>query len=80
MQGRVVGRTFTGPRWRGIPRLADLLLSWVVGELTPLALDEVDQLRRERLIGQTGALALKGRSRTRAWPTASLDLGSSGKP
>ena len=67
VQGRVVGTYLHGPALARNPALADLLLSWVVGELTPLALEEVDQLRRERLIGQTGALALKGRSRTRAW-------------
>jgi len=31
------------------PELADLLLSKVVGELTPLELPEVELLRRERL-------------------------------
>jgi CobQ-like glutamine amidotransferase family enzyme len=67
VQGRVVGTYLHGPALARNPALADLLLSWVVGALTPLALDEVDQLRRERLIGQTGARPMKGRSRTRAW-------------
>jgi lipid II isoglutaminyl synthase (glutamine-hydrolysing) len=67
VQGRVIGTYLHGPALARNPALADLLLSWVVGELTPLAVDEVDQLRRERLIGQTGDQKLKGRSRTRAW-------------
>ena len=66
-KGHVVGTYLHGPALARNPALADLLLSWVVGELTPLAVDEVDQLRRERLIGQTGDQATKGRSRTRAW-------------
>ena len=64
VQGHVVGTYLHGPALARNPALADLLLSWVVGELTPLAVDEVDQLRRERLIGQN---VHQGRSRTRAW-------------
>ena len=67
VQGHVVGTYLHGPALARNPALADLLLSWVVGELTPLAVDEVDQLRRERLIGQNVHQKMKRRSRTRAW-------------
>ena len=38
-----------GPCLARNPELADLLLSRVVGDLPPLDLPEVEQLRRERL-------------------------------
>jgi len=38
-----------GPCLARNPELADHLLSHVVGELAPLDIDEVTQLRRERL-------------------------------
>ena len=49
--GRVVGTYLHGPVLARNPRLADLLLSWVVGEgvLTPLDDAEVDALRAERI-------------------------------
>jgi lipid II isoglutaminyl synthase (glutamine-hydrolysing) len=49
VQGSVVATYMHGPCLARNPELADLLLSKVVGELTPLALPEVDLLRRERL-------------------------------
>lgn len=53
-QGRVVGTYLHGPVLARNPRLADLLLSWVVGPLDPLDDTEVDRLRAERL-RSTGA-------------------------
>lgn len=49
VQGSVVATYLHGPCLARNPQLADLLLSRVVGELGPLDLPEVDQLRRERL-------------------------------
>ncbi|HEY6533827.1 MAG TPA: hypothetical protein VIY72_16080 [Acidimicrobiales bacterium] len=49
--GRIVGTYLHGPVLARNPRLADLLLGWVVGPdaLTPLDDGEVDTLRAERL-------------------------------
>ena len=49
VQGSVVATYMHGPCLARNPQLADLLLSRVVGELTPLELTEVELLRRERL-------------------------------
>jgi len=49
VQGSVVATYLHGPCLARNPELADLLLSRVVGELAPLEIDEVTQLRRERL-------------------------------
>ncbi|WP_238950593.1 type 1 glutamine amidotransferase [Mycobacterium sp. IDR2000157661] len=49
VQGSVVATYLHGPCLARNPELADHLLSRVVGELVPLPLDEVEQLRRERL-------------------------------
>jgi len=49
MQGSVVATYLHGPCLARNPELADHLLSRVVGELAPLEIDEVAQLRRERL-------------------------------
>ncbi len=49
VQGSVVATYLHGPCLARNPELADLLLSRVVGELPPLELPEVEQLRRERL-------------------------------
>jgi lipid II isoglutaminyl synthase (glutamine-hydrolysing) len=49
VQGSVVATYLHGPCLARNPELADLLLSRVVGELPPLELPEVAQLRRERL-------------------------------
>ncbi|BBX41280.1 type 1 glutamine amidotransferase [Mycobacterium simiae] len=49
VQGSIVATYMHGPCLARNPELADLLLGKVVGELTPLQLAEVDQLRRERL-------------------------------
>jgi lipid II isoglutaminyl synthase (glutamine-hydrolysing) len=49
LQGSVVATYLHGPCLARNPELADLLLSKVVGELTPLELAEVQLLRRERL-------------------------------
>jgi lipid II isoglutaminyl synthase (glutamine-hydrolysing) len=49
VQGSVVATYMHGPCLARNPQLADLLLSEVVGELTPLELTEVELLRRERL-------------------------------
>jgi lipid II isoglutaminyl synthase (glutamine-hydrolysing) len=49
VQGSVVATYLHGPCLARNPELADLLLSRVVGDLAPLSLAEVDQLRRERL-------------------------------
>jgi lipid II isoglutaminyl synthase (glutamine-hydrolysing) len=49
IQGSVVATYMHGPCLARNPELADLLLSKVVGELSPLALPEVELLRSERL-------------------------------
>ena len=49
VQGSVFATYMHGPCLARNPELADLLLSKVVGELSPLQLPEVDLLRRERL-------------------------------
>jgi len=49
VQGSVVATYMHGPCLARNAQLADLLLSKVVGELTPLELTEVELLRRERL-------------------------------
>jgi CobQ-like glutamine amidotransferase family enzyme len=49
VQGRVVGTYLHGPVLARNPALADMLLSWVVGEVKPLDDAEADELRRERI-------------------------------
>lgn len=49
VQGSVVATYLHGPCLARNPELADHLLTQVVGELAPLVIDEVEQLRRERL-------------------------------
>ncbi len=49
VQGSVMATYLHGPCLARNPQLADLLLARVVGELAPLNLPEVEQLRRERL-------------------------------
>jgi hypothetical protein len=49
VQGSVIATYLHGPCLARNPELADHLLSQVVGDLPPLELDEVAQLRRERL-------------------------------
>ena len=49
VQGSVVATYLHGPCLARNPELADHLLSTVVGDLAPLEIDEVAQLRRERL-------------------------------
>ncbi|ODQ94343.1 type 1 glutamine amidotransferase [Mycolicibacterium holsaticum] len=49
VQGSVVATYLHGPCLARNPQLADYLLSRVVGELGPLELSEVEQLRKERL-------------------------------
>lgn len=49
VQGSIVATYLHGPCLARNPQLADHLLSKVVGELAPIHLAEVDQLRRERL-------------------------------
>lgn len=49
VQGSVYATYLHGPCLARNPEFADLLLSKVVGDLPPLDLPEVDQLRRERL-------------------------------
>ena len=54
IQGSVVATYMHGPCLARNPELADLLLSKVVGELSPLALPEVELLRSERLAARKG--------------------------
>jgi CobQ-like glutamine amidotransferase family enzyme len=49
VQGRVIGTYLHGPALARNPALADLLLSWVVGEVKPLDDAEAEDLRRERI-------------------------------
>jgi lipid II isoglutaminyl synthase (glutamine-hydrolysing) len=60
--GRVFGTYLHGPVLARNPALADLLLSWVVGELTPLDDGEQLMLRQERL-----AVAGRGTGRSGRW-------------
>lgn len=55
--GKVMGTYLHGPALARNPALADLLLSWVVGELEPLDDSVVDELRRERLSDVLGRRA-----------------------
>lgn len=64
VSGRVVGTYLHGPVLARNPALADQLLSWVVGELSPLEDLEVRRLRNERLA------AVRGPRRLRAAMTA----------
>ncbi len=57
--GRVLGTYLHGPVLARNPALADLLLSWVVGDLDPLDDSECDALRDERF----AAVAAEGRRR-----------------
>jgi CobQ-like glutamine amidotransferase family enzyme len=49
VQGSVIATYLHGPCLARNPELADHMLSRVVGELTPLRIDEVALLRKERL-------------------------------
>ena len=49
VSGRIVGTYLHGPVLARNPALADLLLSWVVGEVAPLEDPEVEALREERI-------------------------------
>lgn len=49
VQGSIIASYLHGPCLARNPELADHLLSQVVGDLAPIELAEVDQLRRERL-------------------------------
>lgn len=49
LQGRVLGTYMHGPALARNAALADLVLSWVVGPLSPLDDDEAEDLRRERV-------------------------------
>ena len=49
VSGRILATYMHGPALARNPALADLLLSWVVGELAPLDDAEVDELRQERV-------------------------------
>jgi CobQ-like glutamine amidotransferase family enzyme len=60
--GRVLGTYLHGPVLARNPALADLLLSWVIGDLEPLDDSECDDLRAERFAAVSGA----GRGR-RLW-------------
>jgi CobQ-like glutamine amidotransferase family enzyme len=63
VSGRVMGTYLHGPALARNPDLADLLLSWAVGDLTPLDDWEALELRRERLraAGATGDASQRGR-------------------
>jgi len=55
VQGRIVGSYLHGPGLARNPELADLLLSWVVGEaLAPWAQADIEALRAERLAAVRG--------------------------
>lgn len=54
--GHVVGTYMHGPALARNPELADLLLSWVVGDLEPIDDREAYELRRRRLAVVSGGL------------------------
>jgi CobQ-like glutamine amidotransferase family enzyme len=60
--GKVIGTYLHGPVLARNPALADLVLSWVVGELAPIDDTEVEELRDERLAA----------TKRRFWPIRSL--------
>jgi len=68
VSGHMLGTYLHGPALARNPELADLLLSWVVGELPPLSRPEVDAdaagLRASRL---AVAVPSRGRPRFAAW-------------
>jgi CobQ-like glutamine amidotransferase family enzyme len=49
VSGRILATYLHGPALARNPALADLLLSWVIGDLNPLDDGEVEELRHERL-------------------------------
>lgn len=49
VSGRVMGTYLHGPALARNPALADLLLSWIVGDLIPLDDQEVEVLREQRI-------------------------------
>ena len=55
VSGKVVGTYMHGPALARNPALADLLLSWVVGPLSPLDDLEAELLRGERLAAVAGS-------------------------
>jgi CobQ-like glutamine amidotransferase family enzyme len=55
VSGHVLGTYLHGPALARNPALADLLLSWVTGELEPLDEPLVERLRTERLTAALGA-------------------------
>jgi CobQ-like glutamine amidotransferase family enzyme len=55
VRGRVVGTYLHGPVLARNPRLADVLLEWVVGPLAPLADPQADLLHEERYAEIIGA-------------------------
>jgi hypothetical protein len=63
--GHLLGTYLHGPALARNPALADLLLSWVVGELSPLDDTDSDRLRTERF--QAGARAAGANGTARRW-------------
>ena len=63
VSGRVLGTYLHGPVLARNPALADLLLTWAVGDLAPLDDSESDALRAERL----AAVAAASRPAGRRW-------------
>src|SRR5207302_9108917 len=59
-QGRVFGTYLHGPVLARHAALADLLLSWVVGDLGPLDDSECEALRAERLAASGGSRRAHG--------------------
>ncbi len=68
MAGRIWATYMHGPVLARNPRLADLLLSWVVGPLGPLDDSEPDQLHAERVTRAFAERSGKGAAR---WPRRS---------
>jgi CobQ-like glutamine amidotransferase family enzyme len=62
--GRIFGTYLHGPVLARNPALADLILSWVVGDLEPLDDSECDELRSDRLTA--AGVRRRGRFRLRA--------------
>ena len=61
VSGRVLGTYLHGPVLARNPALADLLLTWTVGELEPLDDSESEALRAERLAAVTARAPSRGR-------------------
>ena len=79
-QGRVVGTYLHGPVLARNPALADLMLSWVVGDLEPLDDTEIGRLREERRRFVAAERARAAARRPRGWRRYRRTMSSTARP